>query len=485
MNTTKTISSLMQSWLTKTGVHSTETILHWVAELNKKTAVNIQKTTLAKTNWFYDESVGQIVNANRSFFQIAGCRQIDQNSQTTTKIIEQPIIIQNEIGFLGILCKEINGVVHMLMQAKIEPGNINKVQISPTLQATKSNFTQKHGGNAPRFLDYFLDSKKHAVVVDQIQSEQSSRFLHKRNRNIIIMVDTATEIEESPVHKWLTLGQIKSLMKIDNLVNMDTRTVLSCIPFHLLKNPINSEDTKNFENFETVNSPLLTSIINGYQPQAFSQIYQYFNNYKMFSTKTRQIVPLYSLQNWEFSKNKNMETETETETFQHKQKYPFSLIFCDIAIEGREVSRWSQPLFEACGTAFFGLISATTNGTKEFLVQAKPEIGCFDHIELAPTVQLERGEQPDNLAKFMLSSLEKKHKVLYDVVMSEEGGRFYHEQNRNAIIEVDKKDLADFVPLNGYFWLTYHTLCCLIQTNNVVNIQLRNLLSLLELECVN
>jgi oxidase EvaA len=64
------------------------------------------------------------------------------------------------------------------------------------------------------------------------------------------------------------------------------------------------------------------------------------------------------------------------------------------------------------------------------------------------------------------------------VVLSEEGGRFYHEQNRNVIIELDKDEL-DEVP-DGYFWVNYRTLNQLVQINNCLNIQLRNLLSLLE-----
>ena len=33
-----------------------------------------------------------------------------------------------------------------LLQAKVEPGNINKIQISPTVQATRSNYLRIHGG---------------------------------------------------------------------------------------------------------------------------------------------------------------------------------------------------------------------------------------------------------------------------------------------------------------------------------------------------
>ena len=68
---------------------------------------------------------------------------------------DQPIINQPEVGYLGFITKSINGVLHFLSQAKIEPGNVNFVQISPTLQATRSNYSQVHKGKKPLFLEYF------------------------------------------------------------------------------------------------------------------------------------------------------------------------------------------------------------------------------------------------------------------------------------------------------------------------------------------
>ena len=76
-----------------------------------------------------------------------------------------------------------------------------------------------------------MNAEQYHIIVDQIQSEQSSRFYKKRNRNILVELGEDVEVEVLPSHKWMTLGQIKELMKIDNLVNMDTRTVLSCIPY--------------------------------------------------------------------------------------------------------------------------------------------------------------------------------------------------------------------------------------------------------------
>ncbi|MBR6451342.1 MAG: NDP-hexose 2,3-dehydratase family protein, partial [Lachnospiraceae bacterium] len=50
---------------------------------------------------------------------------------------------------------------------------------------------------------------------------------------------------------------------------------------------------------------------------------------------------------------------------------------------------------------------------------------------------------------------------------------------RNIIIQVDKAELENLPP--GYVLSDYGTLNLLTQINNCVNIQLRNLLSLLEI----
>ena len=160
-------------------------ILSWVEERNQNLKVNIKKIPLSGCiKWFLDKETGFIRNETGSFFQIAGLQELDADGNILT---EQPILLQSEIGYLGIICKDFDGATHFLMQAKIEPGNVNKIQISPTIQATKSNFTQKHGGRKPAYLEYFVNAKKEQIIVDQIQSEQSSRFLGKRNRNIKII----------------------------------------------------------------------------------------------------------------------------------------------------------------------------------------------------------------------------------------------------------------------------------------------------------
>lgn len=443
-------------------LNTIEYILEKIRYFNSKLIVNIEKTNLENIDsWFYDNVLGEITNKNRSFFQITGIKK-----SVNQRCFEQPIIIQNEIGYLGIIRKKIKNEYHYLMQYKIEPGNVNKIQISPTIQATKSNFTQKHGGRKPAYLDYFIDASKYKIIADQIQSEQSSRFLGKRNRNIIIELPENTKIKILNSHDWMTLKQIKQLMRYDNIVNMDTRTVLSCIPTSV---EYHTEHEINQIKNSFSDKALFNSIYYGDNTNHIPDIYQYINNFKMFSNITTKKIPLFKLKNWSM----------ENGEFISKIPFNFKVIFCNINIEGREVQSWSQPLFEATGMALFGLFTCTDNGVKKFLVKCRPEIGCFDAIEIGPSVQKEfiSNKPEDKVEHLFNEMLNKKQSVLFDTILSEEGGRFYHEQNRNVVIEIEKNKLE--LP-EEYFWCDYKTLNMLIQVNNTLNIQLRNLLSVLE-----
>ncbi len=451
---------LAKSWLHTGGIlHTTEELLTWVEERNINSQVTIKKIPLSQCSpWFYDQIEGVIRNENRSFFQISGFHKPLPNGD----ICSQPMILQYEIGYLGILCKQFDGVMHFLMQAKIEPGNVNQIQISPTIQATKSNFTQKHGGKRPSYIEYFLNAKKHHIIADQLQSEQSSRFYGKRNRNILLYVEE--DIPLLPSHRWMTLGQIKALMHYDNLVNMDTRTVLSCIPFYQMGG----------ETADTIlgEDPMLIGAVTKGRVDCTNDLFHYINDYKMLRDDRPSLVSLTSLADWRFDDHEIV----------CKKPYPFKVIFCDIDIEGREVKHWTQPLFEATGIATFGLIVCLDDGVLKCLVKARPEVGCFDGIELGPTVQREAnsldGGVPDMIEEFFDRVIRNPQKVLFDHLLSEEGGRFYCEQNRNLLVKVEVSELPPLPA--GYFLVDFYTLNQFTQRNNVLNIQLRNLLSLLE-----
>ena len=191
----------------------------------------------------------------------------------------------------------------------------------------------------------------------------------------------------------------------------------------------------------------------------------------MFNSIERQMVPLNQLVDWEISDY----------GIRCKKEANFEVRYYDIEINGREVHKWIQPLFKAKGSALFGLITRVNDrGIREFLVSTAPEIGSFDGMELGPTVYLEANElatKNNEVVNLFMKMLENKENVLVDVILSEEGGRFYHEENRNIVVDIPNDMNID---ADGYFWIDLKTLYKLTQINNCLNIQLRNLMSLLE-----
>ena len=215
---------------------------------------------------------------------------------------------------------------------------------------------------------------------------------------------------------------------------------------------------------------LFNSMFFGEAGTRINKIYQYINEIKMLDKTTTELVNLYDLRNWKYN-NAGEFVADDAE---------FKIVYCNIEIEGREVRKWQQPLLEAIGESTFGLMYCVENNTMKFLIKAKSEVGCFDKIEVGPSVQLGPNEYSTNkVDRLFLEKLNKNDGVEFQGLFSEEGGRFYHEQNRNVILRIEKDELEELP--EGYFWADFQTVNILIQFNNCLNIQLRNLFSILDL----
>ncbi len=436
-------------------------VIEWMKEQNEKVSVKITKIPFQQLK-LWNATDNNISHESGKFFSIDGIRV--KTNWGTVPSWEQPIINQPEIGFLGFITKEFDGILHFLMQAKIEPGNINHVQLSPTLQATKSNYTKAHKGNSPLYLEYFQQATPEQILLDQLQSEQGARFLKKRNRNIIIKIE-----EEIPVYDnfiWLTLGQIKKLMNRDNLINMDTRTVISGIPFGSYE----SESTPSLPNSSTIHQMFFKSALEKEKSlYSIDNIISFITKQKSFYELEVLRVPLKGMKLWHY---------TEYEIHHEQHKY-FKIIAVDVEIGNREVVSWTQPMVEPMQEGLCVFICKEINGILHFAVQTKLECGNFDIIELAPTIQTLTGDYKAESSKklpFLDYALNaKKENIIYDSYQSEEGGRFYREQNRNMIIFAN-----DDFPVNlpeKFIWMTLNQLYTFLKFNNYLNIQARNLIA--------
>jgi len=460
----------LQSALTlENSYNSTAEIIRWLKERNQKVEVEITRIKFSQmSSWLFDEKSTSLRHTTGKFFKIEGI-----NVETNWGEVEswdQPIINQPEIGFLGILTQVHNGILYFLMQAKIEPGNVNYVQLSPTLQATKSNYTQVHKGNKPMYLEYFLDRENNDILLDQLQSEQGARFLKKRNRNIIIQVKE--NIPEHEDFRWLTLGQIKQLIQSDNLVNMDTRTVISGIPYgNHAKQTVDFYNVMNHSTALSIQAKMLASELDRETAKhTFDEIIHWFTELKAKYDLDIKSKKLSDVEGWEITEN----------SIRHKKNKYFQVIAVDVMISNREVKSWNQPLIEPAQEGICAFIAKEIKGRYHFLVQAKLESGNFDILELAPTVQCLTGSYDTakslNTLPFLNYILTAdKEQVIFDTLQSEEGGRFYREQNRSMIILVGD-DFSTDVPHN-YSWMTLNQLKTFIKFNNYLNIQARSLIS--------
>ena len=135
----------LKSALTRGGaIMSTERVVDWLLERNRETVVRIEACPVSKIpGWYYDDIPGRIRHHTGKFFSIDGI-----NINTTWsggQSWQQPIINQPEIDFLGIITKEINGVLHFLLQTPSHP--VPAPRLGPTRRAPlKSNFLADRQG---------------------------------------------------------------------------------------------------------------------------------------------------------------------------------------------------------------------------------------------------------------------------------------------------------------------------------------------------
>jgi oxidase EvaA len=340
--------------------------------------------------------------------------------------------------------------------------------LSPTLQATKSNYTQVHKGKKPLYLEYFQNATPDQILLDQLQSEQGARFLRKRNRNMIIKIVEEVEVHEDFI--WLTLGQIKELIKSNNLVNMDTRTVISGIPYgefdertlDLMYALSYEGKNKDFQ-FEMLKSSVNLSG----SMFSFDEILNWMSAIKCHYELQITSKSIFEIRGWNV---------TDSEIVEEQERF-FKVIAARVEISNREVASWTQPLVQPMQHGLIAFVTKKIGGVHHFLVQAKLEPGNFDILEMAPTVQCITGSYKNShdvpFLDYVMNITEDR--IQHDSLQSEEGGRFFREQNRSLIIEADS-DFPETVPVN-FKWISLAQLTIFLKFNNYLNIQSRSLLS--------
>lgn len=449
------------------GFHTTEDIVAWLraTPVERPQVVNPIPFD-ALVDWSFRETGGDLVHRSGKFFRVTGLRvRTDLGPRPQW---EQPIIDQPEIGILGIIAREFDGVLHLLMQAKMEPGNPLGVQLTPTVQATRSNYTQVHQGTRPLYLDHFLERGHARVLVDQLQWEHGSAFLRKRNRNMVIEINEDLPLE--PGFHWLTLGQVKNLMRQPNLVSMDTRTVVACMNLVDARKS-DSLDGLDREQAGEFAGAVLDSFASQEAASTDEEVMSWLTGLKVGHHLGLEHIGLSGLSGW---KRTDREIRPDGGGF-------FTVIAVDVKSASREVVRWTQPMIAAGEVGLVGFLTTKIDGVLHALVRARVEPGSADTITLGPTVQSALGGEGSggdggHSEYFELVKNAADATVRYSCLQSEEGGRFYHVVSDYRIVDVDGAHQLELPP--ECLWLSFRQMQEMVRYG-LLGVEARSLLSCL------
>ena len=223
------IKTMLESIQDDNQINKLDYIIKWFNKKREESDMIVEEIGINELDkWKVEDDSSNITHDSGGFFQVIGVKVSNTfDREVGKKGWTQPMIAKNPGGILGILMKKINGIPHYLLQAKAEPGNIGKLQLSPTLQATTSNLLKAHGGSKPLFAEYFDEENNSNTIYAKWQSEDGGRFHLKSNYNMIVEFKEDKELEIPDSFIWVTLYQIKQLMKIENFVGPHVRGIIS------------------------------------------------------------------------------------------------------------------------------------------------------------------------------------------------------------------------------------------------------------------
>lgn len=428
----------------------------WLEQKRAETELSVAPISLRESQEWQNQS-GSIRHRTGGFFEISGLET--RSPAACLDRVQQPIIIQPEIGVLGFIVASGQREASWLMQAKPEPGNVYGVQLAPTVQATYSNYSRVHGGAITHYLDFF-SSDSISYESDSLQSEQGTRFYQKVNRNAVCRVPFPIACP-TDAYCWHTSGLVKGLLLEDYSINTDARSVIVTSPWSLLTtHPV------PFAGFFGKAWPELeTSYFHPVQPRLTKHIIQRLHGLRRaIDLKTTRIA-LEGLQHWQLTEN----------AITCQTGGAFDVEFYSVDAPTREKPTWDQPFLRSTKRDQVVLFAQQKSGVVRFLLRFSFEIGLSGGVELGPSYKKESlAPSPDWIEEAIEQGFGHMRAT---VEQSDEGGRFMKSRCRYSIVELPKDFPTETDEIS--FWVTLAELESLTQIPRLLTNEARSAISLL------
>jgi oxidase EvaA len=388
----------------------------WLDDVSTRDRCTVRSIPLRESrDWRLAD--GRLSHRTGRFFHVVGARW--QEAEGTC---EQPLIDQSDVGLLGMLMRAGRVGPEMLAYGKVEPGNVGLAQVAPTCQATTSNIDRAHGGAAPPCAEWF-QANVARWRTHSSQSEQATRFLGKRNRNVVAW--DGTNAPSTSVHRWWPLDQLLEQLDDDFTVNTDTRSVLATTAWTELVN--RRPFTRHADDLSAAFARSFSSPIDPARLEAAAAA----TGRAARAAPRLLVVPLDELTQWRI----------DDEGVSPLAAGPFRIRQVEVASASRERTLWDQPLVDSATPGRVELGCATVDGVLRFGFIARPEPSKEPVGELGPTVCSTPGA-------FDARAGTDGPDVLLTCRQSDEGGRFFQDEQRYSLVRVDPESVADAVWLS-------------------------------------
>ncbi len=387
---------------------------------------------------------------------------------------QQLILLQPETAINGFLWRRRGGHGELLFQGRIEPGNCEALQLAPTVQSTEANYKRLHRGGATAFLEWFT-AKDAPVLYDALQSEEATRYYGKYNRNVVVDASAPGELGELDLpaqFRWYGIDDLRDLVLQSNVVNTDARSVLAGLDWRWL-----AADGAPFAGHPdgSLGARLRQSWTAGPATDDVDDagVLAWLQRLRVRASVRHTVLPLDALEGWVVGDDTISERE---------RRHGFCVRQFAVHAGGREVAAWDQPLIDSDGVGRIVLAFQERAGVLRVLVRASHEIGFLEGVQVSASLLARPGADAsaDDAFDADLRALladQDRCRVLHRCRQSEEGGRFWRDENDYELVELDAAIDLPADPTRR--WLTLAQIRRLIDVPGTFSMEFRGALALL------
>lgn len=345
---------------------------------------------------------GALQHVSGGFFSVNGV----QTAEGAALMLYQP-----QAAVTGVLTARISGARCVLLQGRAEPGCLGGAQFGPTVQSTPANFMRLHGGASTPYVEGFISYLPTvSILQDTTQLDLGERYLFKTKRSIVL--EEARPEAPTGTFIWAAPDVLQSAVSETAFLNIDLRSVLAIMPWSL--DPDAGEPCPVAR---SVHASLSATL----RPEILGEVHARLN---AAPPPHRPFVPLSTLANWQ---------QTQWGWSEIEPAQGFAVKFYEVEAAFREVRRWVQPLVDSADQGEAILACRERQGRLEVCVRVAPETGLAGGIACLPThlrYPGASGATPDWLQP-------PAARIWHETVESDEGGRFFQDASRYALVRVD------------------------------------------------